>query len=113
MLRVISRDIYEYLISPHFRRVASHTHTWVLNQLSGGHVVLPPMPGTSNNFILECPLSQRSSAVQASVIDSEELASHVGERHGLACDLNFMNGTHWNFSDLRSSHKRHIHSLGE
>jgi hypothetical protein len=108
---VISRDIYEYLFSPHFRRVASHTHTGVLNQLSGCHVVLPTMPGAGNNFILERSLPQGSSAVQASVIDGEELASYVGERHGLACDLNFMNGTHWNFSDLRSSRKRHIHSL--
>jgi hypothetical protein len=113
ILRDFSRDIHEYLFSADFGKVASHSHAGVLNKLSGGHVVLPAMPGAGNNLILERPLSQGSAPVQAGVIDSEELTSHIGERHGFASNLNFMNSTHWDFSDLRSSHKRHIHSLGE
>jgi hypothetical protein len=49
--------------------------------------------------------------MQARIVDSEELACNIGKRHGLALDLNFVDGAHGHIGNLGGSHKRHTRSL--
>jgi hypothetical protein len=53
----ISSDVDEYLFTTDFCRVAGHPHSWVLEELSSGHVVLPTVPGTGDNLVLERTLA--------------------------------------------------------
>jgi hypothetical protein len=106
-----SRNIDENFVSADFRRVAGHAHARVLDHLPGGYVVLPTVPGTGNNFILERPLAQRPSPMQARVVDSVELTGHIGERHGFARHVDLVNGARWHFGQYSGAYKRHIRSL--
>jgi hypothetical protein len=69
------------------------------------------MPGASNNPILERALAERTTPVQARIVDSEELTRHIGKCHGFARNLELMDGPCWNFRSLGSAHKRHIRSF--
>jgi hypothetical protein len=106
-----SSNIDENFIPPDFCRVASNTHARVLDNLPGGYVILPPMPGASNNLILERALAERTTPVQARIVDSEELTRHVGECDGFPRNLELMDGSCWNFGSLGGAHERHIRSL--
>jgi hypothetical protein len=48
--------------------------------------------------------------VQASIVDSEELTRHIGQRHGLALDLNLVDGPYRKIGSFGGSHKRHVRS---
>jgi hypothetical protein len=99
-LRENSNDIHENFLAPDFRGVAGDSHAWVLEELSGGYVILPAVPRTSDNRALERPLAERTSPVQASIIDSKELAGDVRKRKHFAPHLEFVNGACWNIGNL-------------
>jgi hypothetical protein len=111
VLDELSSNIDEDFIPSDFRLVASNSHARVLDNLPGGYVILPPVPRTGNNFILECTLAQRTSPMQASIVDSIELTRYIGERYGLARNLNLVDGSWWNFGSLGGRHKRHVRSF--
>jgi hypothetical protein len=99
-LAKVSSGIDENLFASYFCWIAGNSHTWVLEELSGGHVILPAVPRTGDNCALERPLAQRPSPVQASVVDSEELACDVRKCKSFARDLEFVNGARWNIGSL-------------
>src|SRR5271157_5445483 len=96
----ISSDIDEDLFASYFSWIAGDSHTWVLEEPSGGYVILPTVPGTGDNRAQERPLAQRSSPVQASIVDREELPGDVRKCERFARDLELVNGA-----------RRHIGSL--
>src|SRR5580700_1564731 len=79
-----SSDVHKDFFAPNLGRVTGDSHIRVLNELPCGHVIFPAVPRTGNNFILERPLSQRPSSMEASVIDGVKLVAYISERHSLA-----------------------------
>src|SRR4029077_20179655 len=95
-----SGDVHKNFLPPELGRVTSNSHILILSELPCGYVILPAVPRTSHNFVLERPLSQRPSAVQASVIDRVEFAAHISDRYGFARRPKLADSTRRNLGDL-------------
>src|SRR5207302_6815250 len=84
------------------------THRWVLADLTGRHVVLPPMPRASHNVLVHDALAQRPAAMQAGIVDSMELAPYIGQGNRFAFHLELSNRSRRDFVRLCCSRKRHL-----
>ena len=52
-LAKVSSGIDENLFASYFCWIAGNSHTWVLEELSGGHVILTAVPRTGDVVVLE------------------------------------------------------------
>src|SRR5580700_8218837 len=100
-------DLDEYVIPFDFKRIALNAHRRIRQGLPGSHVILPAMPGACNNFSHQFALSERSAAMQASIIDGEELPFHIRDRHGSPVHLKLANRPSRNIILTSSPQKRH------
>src|SRR6267378_2921388 len=105
--RNLSR-IHKNIFPTNLYSIAIHPHRGILPDLTGGHVVLPPVPWAGHNLCVHDALAQRSAPVQAGIVDGVELATHVGQRNGFALDLKLPDSSRTDLIRLRSSRKRHV-----
>lgn len=99
--------IHENVLASHFGGVAIHASGGILNDLAGGDVVLPAMPGTSHDFAFERALSQRSTTVETDVADGENLSGNVCNSDCFALDLKLADRSRGQFAQLDGSNKSH------
>src|SRR6266566_9930948 len=100
--------IHENIFAANVDGIAIHPHRWVLANLAGRHVVLPSMPGTRYDFSVHDSLAQWPTPVQTGIVDSIELAAHIGHRNRFALHLELSNRSRRDFIRLRCSSKRHL-----
>src|SRR6266481_3502025 len=105
--RNLSR-IHKNIFPTNLYSIAIHPHRGILPDLTGGHVVLPPVPWAGHYLAVHDALAQRPPSVQASIIDGVELATHVGQRYGFALDLKLPDRSRRDFIRLCCSRKRHL-----
>src|SRR5580704_14965104 len=100
-------DLDEYVIPFDFKRIALYSHGGICQGLPGSHVILPAVPGAGNNFSRQFALAERPAAMQASIIDGEELPFHIRDRHGSPVHLKLANRPSRNIILTSSPQKRH------
>src|ERR1700683_4068722 len=88
----ISSHIDKNFLASNLDGVALQGYRRVHYQLSGGHVVLPAVPGTSDGGAGEPPLAEGAAAVEADIVDGVKLACDVGDGHRLTVNLKFADG---------------------
>src|ERR1700730_8502187 len=84
--------VHPKVVAAHFDYVGFDAYRLIHHQLTGGYVILPAVPGTRNRDSMEFSLPQRSSPVQASVMDGVELVANVRYSQSQAINLKFADG---------------------
>jgi hypothetical protein len=102
-LMYLNKDVIPF----NFKGIALNAHRRISQGLPGSNVVLPTMPGTSNDFASQFAFAQRPSAMQASIIDGEKLPLNISNRHGSPIHLKLANGPSRNIILTSSPQKRH------
>src|SRR5262249_55204349 len=69
-------------IDLHF--IAIHFCGGIVHTSTGGHIVLPPMPGTSDDVSSEVAFTKGSTSVDTGVVNHIESPVHVKDRESLA-----------------------------
>src|SRR5260370_27596445 len=100
--------IHENIFAANFDSITIHSHRGVLANLAGGHVLVPPMPGTRYDFPVHDSLAQRPNPMQTGIVDGIELAAHIGHGNRFALHLELSNRSRRDFIRLRCSRKRHL-----
>jgi len=93
------------IVTTDFDSVGFNPYHLIHHQFTGGHVILPAVPGTGYGHSVEFPLPQRPASVQASVMDGVKLVSNIRDGKSQAVDLKFPDRTRWNFVLPCGAHK--------
>src|SRR5579863_5723349 len=95
------------VLAPHFDRVGFDADGRIHDQLAGGYVILPAMPGAGDSNALKLALAEGASAVQAGVIDGVELVSYVCDSDCQPVNLELADRAGWNLIFSRRTDKSH------
>lgn len=100
-------DIHEDIAPADFDWVRFYPNPKICFQSAAGNVVLPAVPWTSDSIPGELPLPQRSSSMEAYIVDCKQLTVYIRKSDGLAVKLELSDHPRGNFVGFRSSYKGH------
>src|SRR5690348_911694 len=102
------REVYIDFVAAKLGGVALDAGFGLLDELSGGHVVLPAVPGATDDGAFEVAFAEGASVVQAYAVDGEELAFEMGDGDGFAVHLEFADGTGGNVGGFGGAVEGHL-----
>src|SRR6266850_4592926 len=107
VLREASAGIDPKVVASNFNGIGLDPYRLIHDQLTGGDVILPAVPGTRDGNSLQFPLPEWPPAVQAGVMDRVELVPDVRNGKRQTIDLKFADGPCGNLVFPCGAHKTH------
>ncbi len=104
-------DVDVKVLAADLDRVAVDAHRVTLDQLAGGHVILPKVPRAGDGGAVELAFSERAALMGAYAIDSMELTANVGDCDCLAAYLKLVNLAKRYVLGSGCTHKSHFAPL--